>query len=178
MTEGQCPPWLAEWTSRSSERMSDRQCCHTVPRSTAGMALCKCDLSLTVTLLLPQPGKDRHICLKNVQIYSSLTQKSHFTQCSWHLCFFRYRNPVQHLTPLSSKRIQNAIRKSRQELLAWMWHVLISAVQTPRTPTLSVFMVTLSSLEQKPCPSHLSKPAITPPQFHIILPCQVHELQR
>lgn len=45
-------------------------------------------------------------------------------------------------------------------------------------PTLCVFMVTLSSLEQKPCPSHLSKPAITPPQFHIILPRQVLKLQR
>lgn len=158
MTEGQCPPCLAEWTSRSSKRMSDRQCCHTVPRSAAGMALCKCDPSLTVTLLLLHPGRDWDICLTNVQICFSLTQKSHFTQCSWHLCFFRYRNPVQRVTLLPSKRIQNVIRKSRQELLAWMWHVLISAAQTPRIPTLCVFMVTLSSLEQKPCPSHLSKP--------------------
>lgn len=139
---------------------------------------CASVIRASVTLLLPQPGRDRDICLKNVQICSSLTQKSHFTQCSRHLCFFRYRNPVQLLTLLPPKRIQNVIRKSRQELLAWMWHVLISAVQTPRIPTLCVFMVTLSSLEQKPCPSHLSKPAITPPQFHIILPCQVHKLQR
>jgi len=70
------------------------------------------------------------------------------------------------------------MRKSRQKLLAWVWHVLISAVQTFRVPTLCVCMVTVSSSEQKPCPAHLSKPAITPPQFHTILPCQVQELHR
>lgn len=63
--------------------------------------------------------------------------------------------------------------RNPDKILAWMWHVLISAAQTFKILTLCVFMVTVSCSEQKPCPSHLSKPALTPLHFHIILPCQV-----